>query len=50
MAELVVIDTDVLIDSGRGEKEAVACLEQRDYRFIKGLHLLAYPEPFATQA
>jgi predicted nucleic acid-binding protein len=23
---------------------------QRDYRFIAGLHLLAYPQPFAAKA
>lgn len=28
MTEIVVVDTDILIDSGRGITEAVACLEQ----------------------
>ena len=27
MAEMVLIDTDILIDAGRGESDAVSCLE-----------------------
>lgn len=28
MPDLVVVDTDILIDAGRGVKEAIACLKQ----------------------
>lgn len=50
---LTIMDTDILIDAGQDVPEAVECLahveehsmNQRDYRFINGLQLLAYPLP-----
>ena len=30
MSDLVVVDTDVLIDAGRGVSEAIACLQQME--------------------
>jgi predicted nucleic acid-binding protein len=50
MANWVVVDTDILIDAGRGITATSITLNlplitknQRDYRFIAGLQLLPYP-------
>lgn len=56
---MTVVDTDILIDVGRGVPAAIDLLKeikanstlaiafvsknQRDYRFISGLNLLPYP-------
>ena len=37
MPEVIVVDTDVLVDAGHGVSEAVACLEQIEqvYSYIE---------------
>ena len=56
MTALVVIDTDISIDASRAFGEAIAQVldapfvskNQSDYRFIAGLNLLGYPNPFRS--
>ncbi|NOY69853.1 MAG: type II toxin-antitoxin system VapC family toxin [Deltaproteobacteria bacterium] len=33
MADIVIVDTDILIDTGRGADEAIACLNQIEKKF-----------------
>ncbi len=37
MADLVIIDTDILIDAGRGKREAMDCLSEVRMRITPGL-------------
>ena len=42
IADALIAATALALD------EAIITKNQRDYRFIEGLHLLQYPQPFAT--
>ena len=54
MADLVIVDTDVLIVDALIAATALSpgipsiTKNRGDYRFIAGLHLLPYPQPFAA--
>lgn len=44
MPNLVIVDTDVLIDSARGVSEAVACLEQIEQKASLGISAITQME------
>ena len=44
MPDLVLIDTDVLIDAGRGISEAVACLQQVEQRAAPAMSATSHME------
>ncbi len=49
MPEVIVVDTDVLIDAtALSLGLPFVTKNERDYRFITGLRLLSYPQLFAS--
>jgi predicted nucleic acid-binding protein len=44
VADLVIIDTDVLIDAGRGVSEAVVCLQQIEQQAALGVSIITQME------
>ena len=44
MTDLILIDTDVLIDAGRGVAEAVACLQQIEQQAVLGVSIITVME------
>ncbi|MBI4674026.1 MAG: type II toxin-antitoxin system VapC family toxin [Chloroflexi bacterium] len=44
MADLVIVDTDILIDVGRGVSDAVACLEQIEQRATLAISVVTQME------
>lgn len=44
MPDLVIVDTDVLIDVGRGAGEAIACLQQIEQRSSPAISVVTQME------
>jgi len=47
VADLVIVDTDILIDAGRGVGEAIACLQQIEQQSSPALSVIAQMELIA---
>lgn len=46
MSDVVVVDTDILIDAGRGASEAVVCLEQIERQALLAISAITQMELF----
>lgn len=44
MAELVLVDTDILIDVARGVEEAILCLKRLEESFLLGISIVTQME------
>ena len=44
MGDLVIVDTDILIDAGRGVNEAIACLQQIESQSSLAISVITYLE------
>lgn len=44
MPDIVIVDTDILIDVGRGVREAIACLEGIEQRLVMAISIITQME------